>query len=411
MRSLLRLALVLALTTLGARAGAQAEDLPARLDLTICAWEYRLEPGGVGEVVVQVKNPRDHPVTARLLPGFAEAGTPFASYEGWTLRETAVTTVPAFQTQRWVVVVQAPIARPAPEVHLHVGVASEDGSWFRMADGALDTVTFGVGQASPAARTGCMSAGFEHGFPRDAGTAGTLDARDFQLDPPPPDWLGGEEGFFEEDARAFDDARTHGDTRAPAPPREPGRPAAPVVAAGVAAAGIGSVGAALVAWRTDWGRWRLLPAFAGLYSRLAKHRVLEQGTRDALYARVKAQPGIHLIALRDALGISTTLAVHHLRMLERHGLITSRREGRWRRFYPIGEKVPAPQAAPLTELQQRIVQLARERGGIEYGDVIEVLGVSKQRVSYNVKVLSEMGLARLERDATGRYVVVAIASA
>lgn len=422
-----RLLAALALAAaLAPSASAQELRLPDRVDLTVCMWDLAIPPGASADIPVRVRNPRESPVWARVAPGFEEAGAPDMPYGGWTFESPPEAGLGAFESATWRVVVRAPREGPAPAVHLRLAVSSDMHGWWRPVDGALEAIVISLGTAPTRARgERCLTGGFEEYAPpgrtRDptasapdptssagdpAASAGELGAWD--LPPPPPDWLGPEEAFFDEPELAAQE------TRAPPPPPPtlpPSASAGAWIAGAVAVAGAGSAGTALLAWRTDWGRWKLLAPLVGLYSRLAKHRVLEQSTRDKLYALVKERPGIHLVALRDALGLSTTLAVHHLRMLERHGLITSRREGRWRRFFPVGARLGAAAPAPLTELQRRIVQLARERGGVEYGDVVDLLGVSKQRVSYNVKVLSDMGVAKLEKDERGRYVILALAAA
>lgn len=169
----------------------------------------------------------------------------------------------------------------------------------------------------------------------------------------------------------------------------------PVATAGALAA----VGAAatIPLWRREWWRYLTILGFLPLYTRLQKRHVLDHKTRERIHQLIMDQPGIHYSALKDATGLNAGALVHHLRTLERHALVTSRREGTLRRFYPVGARLPAPPAIVFTPTQSRILELLDQRP-MTQRELAETLGITQQGVSYHLKTLERKGQLMLERD-------------
>lgn len=170
----------------------------------------------------------------------------------------------------------------------------------------------------------------------------------------------------------------------------------------------GGAALALVAWvfASDARRFAIA---AALYTRLAKSEVLDHPGREALQQRIGAEPGISYSELRRQSGMNTGAIVHHLRALERAGLVASRKEGAYRRFYPVGA-APAPALAPppapapahvrvavLTPMQQRVMDVLRE-APLTQGELAERLGLSQQGTSHHVKSLERAGHIEAEYD-------------
>ena len=165
------------------------------------------------------------------------------------------------------------------------------------------------------------------------------------------------------------------------------------------AVGVGTVGAAALAIGNRPLREKLLWASVGLYTRLAQPDILGHPERDRLYKIVEAQPGIHFHALQRDLGWNTGTLTYHLRVLERHQFVVSRRDGPYRRFFKVG-------AAPRKELfsadapqglRADVLEAIRNRHGISQSDLALALGANKQTVNYHVKTLERQGLIRVER--------------
>lgn len=170
--------------------------------------------------------------------------------------------------------------------------------------------------------------------------------------------------------------------------------------------GIGMGAGALVLarlLRRDAWRYAALAAVAPLYTRLSRGGVLEHEAREELHRLITAHPGIHYSGLKERTGTNAGALVHHLRTLERHGLVVSRREGPLRRFYAVGAApIPAPPAIPTTPVQDRVLALLDE-APLTQKELAERLGLTQQGVSYHVKTLERKGLL-VVRDGRARRV-------
>ncbi|HUR69100.1 MAG TPA: helix-turn-helix domain-containing protein, partial [Candidatus Thermoplasmatota archaeon] len=94
---------------------------------------------------------------------------------------------------------------------------------------------------------------------------------------------------------------------------------ATVVALGVAA----TASVAAPAAGALWERLRRLGFLALLYSRIAKERLLDHGTRERLLDAIRAQPGLAVADLAEAARVPRNTVTYHLRVLEREGLVSS----------------------------------------------------------------------------------------
>lgn len=156
-----------------------------------------------------------------------------------------------------------------------------------------------------------------------------------------------------------------------------------------AGAAVGVAGAA--AWLLSRDATRFAVA-AALYTRLGRSEVLDHPGRDALHRRIQQEPGVTYSQLQRASGMNTGALVHHLRALERAGVVSSRKEGAYRRFYAAGA---APAASvlhvpALTPMQARVLEVLRE-APLTQGELAERLGLSQQTTSHHVKSLVRGG--------------------
>ena len=58
---------------------------------------------------------------------------------------------------------------------------------------------------------------------------------------------------------------------------------------------------------------------------------------DAIAGYVSAHPGTHFSKLRDDLQLGTGETQHHLHRLEKEDVLTSRKDGDYRRYFPAGQ--------------------------------------------------------------------------
>ena len=210
---------------------------------------------------------------------------------------------------------------------------------------------------------------------------------------------------------AEDDSRTRGELSGDASSlragarvaQAPPRAAAPL---GVAA---GLAGLAVLAWLAA-------RAALPLYSRIPRARVLANPNRARIYARLLERPGETVPDLVRATGLAPVVVRHHLRILERHALVTRRADGRRRRYHRL-DAAPSPQdvlrRSVLADATRRAVAeaLAASPEGATQRDLVERLGLSQRLVSYHLARLEEAGLAWGAEGTPRRYAASDVARA
>ncbi|MFQ5911311.1 MAG: winged helix-turn-helix transcriptional regulator [Thermoplasmata archaeon] len=144
--------------------------------------------------------------------------------------------------------------------------------------------------------------------------------------------------------------------------------------------------------------------------------ILELETRRQIFDLVVENPGLHLREIQRRLNMSVTLADHHLRILEKEGLLTVLEEGGYKRFYP------SPRAArpiPLSPEDKKGLALLRQEGPllivlhilshgpIRHGELQERTGLPPSTVSYHLGKLMKSGVvARAPREEGRTYGVL-----
>lgn len=144
---------------------------------------------------------------------------------------------------------------------------------------------------------------------------------------------------------------------------------------------------------------------APLYTRLKPPHLLENDVRSAIYDIIRQNPGISARAVHRASGQSWGTVVYHLRQLESHHLVVSRRFGRSRNFYENHGKYRGmeQQLACLRSPRSRI--LARgilERPGLTQEELAVEVALAQPTTSYYVRKLVGSELVSEARE--GRYV-------
>jgi len=170
----------------------------------------------------------------------------------------------------------------------------------------------------------------------------------------------------------------------------------------VAASSAGIGGVALLGFAlTETGKYKLLallPLLILLYTRIQKEDVLDQFVRGEIYGFIKTKPGVHYNQIIRELNMKNGTLSYHLHMLEKTGMIKSRKEGfRYRAFYPTGVKFPEEERYRLTELQMNIIKTVKENEGISQKEIARMLNEKHQTINYNVKVLQQAGFIRLRK--------------
>jgi predicted transcriptional regulator len=120
---------------------------------------------------------------------------------------------------------------------------------------------------------------------------------------------------------------------------------------------------------------------------------------DALTGYLNATPGAHFSKIRDDLQLGTGETQHHLRQLEDDGVVESRKDGDYRRYYPTGQFSEFEQIVLghlRRDTQRGVLVALLEDPGATAGDIGARLDVSKATVSKHAGRLEEAGLLSRE---------------
>lgn len=186
--------------------------------------------------------------------------------------------------------------------------------------------------------------------------------------------------------------------------------------------GAATAGGATVA-AGGWAGWRLLrraiPFGVALYARIRKLDLAKHPKRAMILEVVRAEQGaldgsadpsaprFAAATTRDILartGLKKGTALHHLRTLERAGVLRSRRLGRDRTWVDAGaaRADPAVMRALHAPTRQRILDLAHARPGVSQAQLARELQIARPTVHAHVKELRAAGLLQVRREGWRR---------
>lgn len=152
--------------------------------------------------------------------------------------------------------------------------------------------------------------------------------------------------------------------------------------------------------KTETGKFTLLSRLGffiiPFYNKIDRDKLLDHYLRNQIYKYIQANPGTNYSEIMKDTGVKNGVLVHHLNMLDREGLIKSIRDGRLRRFYPIGINIPQKEIDNLSWFQIRIFNFIRMNPGITPTEIALEVGKSKQVVNYHLKLMKNAALVRAE---------------
>ncbi len=158
------------------------------------------------------------------------------------------------------------------------------------------------------------------------------------------------------------------------------------------------LGAGVAAFLASEGfKIALISLFVPLYMKLRRGKVLDNYDRGRVYQYIEINPGEHYSQIKRDLSLPNGSLVHHLNVLEKADKIKSRKDGRFRRFYTKGTRIPQNNGGELTEIQKRITDTVKDLPGVTQKDMASLLGVHQSSVSYQMGKLEERGYIRTEK--------------
>ncbi len=133
--------------------------------------------------------------------------------------------------------------------------------------------------------------------------------------------------------------------------------------------------------------------------------ILNSSTRLTIYNYVSNNPGVHFRGICSGLGLSVGVVQYHLNRLSSQGLLTSRKNRRYRRYFEA-RRFSKEEMEVISTLRNetilRAVSIILEIPRISHGVLASTLGISSQGLTWLMRRLKEEGAVRVESD--GRYV-------
>ncbi|WP_297070806.1 winged helix-turn-helix transcriptional regulator [Thermococcus sp.] len=120
---------------------------------------------------------------------------------------------------------------------------------------------------------------------------------------------------------------------------------------------------------------------------------------------IKENPGLNFNEISRRLGLAKGDLQYHLHRLEKLGMITSRKGGLKRHYFPTGifsEREKDILALLSSENVRGIIMYMIAKPGVTQKELCEELGLSPPTVNYYIGKLQELGLVQSMRD--GKFV-------
>jgi uncharacterized repeat protein (TIGR01451 family) len=143
-------------------------------------------------------------------------------------------------------------------------------------------------------------------------------------------------------------------------------------------------------------KYSLLPFLVPLYSRLRKKHILDHELRGMIRDYITENPGEHFNSIKSELNLRNGTLSHHLSVLERENIVKSVKDGKYRRFFPVGMML-SDKAYPTT-IEKRILDAIREKPGIIQKNIAIQLGLCQSTVNYHISKLKKLERIRTEKN-------------
>ncbi len=169
-----------------------------------------------------------------------------------------------------------------------------------------------------------------------------------------------------------------------------------------AIAALGAAGA--LAW--FWPHVKKLAVLViPLYARITRDEVFDNDVRERIFNIVNADPGVSATDLASRAAVSWGTTMYHLDVLEQNRVVTSMKDGRYRRYFVNGADLASTKAEVAVLKNDRTAAVARivaETPGSTQKEISRATGMTPQALHWHMARLSEAGLVRKVRE--GRVV-------
>ncbi|MHA1146300.1 MAG: winged helix-turn-helix transcriptional regulator [Candidatus Helarchaeota archaeon] len=123
---------------------------------------------------------------------------------------------------------------------------------------------------------------------------------------------------------------------------------------------------------------------------------LQQNTRNRIYTLIAEEEGIHLREICRRMNKRMGVVQYHIYVLERAGIISSYKDGRYRRFFTNGNGFDTAHAALISLLKRpttnKILTHVIQEQEISHAELASLLGISSQAITWHIKKIEQHDL-------------------
>jgi predicted transcriptional regulator len=137
-------------------------------------------------------------------------------------------------------------------------------------------------------------------------------------------------------------------------------------------------------------------------------QLLELETRQSIYDLIERVPGLHMREIQRRLNIEVALVDYHLYIMEKAGIVTSQKEGGYKRFYvaPSKSGLDYNQRSILGVLRQKIplqvtLYLLKEKQAT-HTKISNDLDIKPSKLSFHLKKMRKLGILRKLQPGEGK---------
>jgi predicted transcriptional regulator len=137
-------------------------------------------------------------------------------------------------------------------------------------------------------------------------------------------------------------------------------------------------------------------------------QLLELETRQSIYHLIERTPGLHMREIQRRLNLEVALVDYHLYIMEKAEIVTSQKEGGYKRYYvsPSKSGLDSNQRRILGVLRQRIplqitLYLLKEKQAT-HTKISKGLDIKPSKLSFHVKKMRKLGILRKLHPGEGK---------
>ncbi len=128
---------------------------------------------------------------------------------------------------------------------------------------------------------------------------------------------------------------------------------------------------------------------------MSDDKALEHQTRKMVYNYVSRHPGATITTMQQVFDLAEGTLRYHLHYLERHRILRSQTQGKFRCYYtsqrprPAGSTVPDMSLDALTPVQKDVATMVQQNPGITIAQMESRTGMDRGVLHHNLKVLRD----------------------